>query len=45
MVEALLAKGRRGEAGEQFERALAFYRTVGATRYARQCEQVFADTA
>ena len=43
--QALLAEGRRAKAGEQFERALAFYREVGATRYASQCEQAFADTA
>ena len=43
--QALLAQGRRAEAGEQFERALAFYQAVGATRYASQCEQAFADTA
>ena len=38
-------EGRRTEAGEQFERALAFYRAIGATRYASRCEQAFADTA
>jgi len=43
--QALAAAGRRTEAGEQFERALGFYRAVGATRYASQCEQAFADTA
>jgi len=43
--QALLAEGRRAEAGEQFECALGFYRAVGATRYASQCEQYFADTA
>lgn len=43
--QALLAEGRRAEAGGQFERALSFYRAVGATRYAGQCEQVFTDTA
>lgn len=42
---ALIAQGGRAEAGEQFERALVFYRAVGATRYTRQCEQAFADTA
>ena len=29
--DALLAEGRRAEAGEQFERALLFYCAVGAT--------------
>jgi tetratricopeptide (TPR) repeat protein len=43
--QALLVEGRRAEAGDQFERALVFYRAVGATRYASQCEQAFADTA
>jgi class 3 adenylate cyclase/tetratricopeptide (TPR) repeat protein len=43
--QALVAEGRRGEAAEQFERALVFHRAVGATFYARQCEQAFADTA
>jgi tetratricopeptide (TPR) repeat protein len=43
--QVLLAEGRRAEAGEQFERALSFYRAVGATRYASQCEQAFADSA
>ena len=42
---ALLAEGRRAEAGKQFERALGFYRAVGATRYASRCEEAFADTA
>lgn len=31
--QALVAEGRRVEAAEQFERALVFYRAVGATRY------------
>jgi hypothetical protein len=43
--QTLLAEGRRAGAGEQFERAHGFYRAVGATRYASQCEQAFADTA
>jgi class 3 adenylate cyclase/tetratricopeptide (TPR) repeat protein len=43
--QALLAEERLAEAGEQFERALGFYRAVGATRYASQCEQTLADTA
>ena len=32
----LVAEGRRAEADEQLQRALAFYRSVGATRYVRQ---------
>jgi tetratricopeptide (TPR) repeat protein len=43
--QGLLVEGRRAEAGEQFERALAFYRSVGATRWASRCEQPFADSA
>jgi len=35
----------REELERRFERALAFYRAVGATRYASRCEQAFADTA
>ena len=35
--QVLLAAGHRAEAGEQFERALGFYRAVGATRYASRC--------
>ncbi|HKR99173.1 MAG TPA: AAA family ATPase [Candidatus Dormibacteraeota bacterium] len=41
----LAEQGHAREAGAQLERALAFYRTVGATRYIRQCEQLLAATA
>jgi len=34
----LAGEGRQEEAGRQLERALAFYRSVGATRYIRDCE-------
>ena len=34
--EQVAGEGWRSEADEQFERALAFYRSVGATRYIRK---------
>ena len=37
-AEQLGADGRRDEAAEQLRQALAFYRSVGATRYVRECE-------
>jgi class 3 adenylate cyclase/tetratricopeptide (TPR) repeat protein len=39
-AERLAADGRRAEAEEQLEMALGFYRSVGATRYIRQCEEL-----
>ncbi len=41
-AEALLADGRRHEADEQLQRALAFFRSVGATRYIREGEALLA---
>ena len=41
-AEKLVAEGRRSEAGEQLEKALAFYRSVGATRYIREGEELLA---
>jgi tetratricopeptide (TPR) repeat protein len=41
----LLEQGRRAEALEQRDRALAFYRTVGATRYVRAAESLVALSA
>ncbi|MDQ3669261.1 MAG: hypothetical protein M3377_03115, partial [Actinomycetota bacterium] len=41
----LVAEGRRGEADEQLQRALAFWRAVGATRYIREAEVLLAATA
>jgi hypothetical protein len=32
----LVAESRRAEADEQLQRALAFWRSVGATRYIRE---------
>ena len=37
-AEKLVGEGRRTEADEQLQRALAFYRSVGATRYVREAE-------
>jgi tetratricopeptide (TPR) repeat protein len=40
--ERLVADGRRAEAGEQLQVALAFWRSVGATRYIRQAEALLS---
>jgi DNA-binding SARP family transcriptional activator len=40
--EQLIAEGRSAEAGEQLERALAFFRAVGATAYALEAEALAA---
>ena len=44
-AEALVEAGRRAEANVQVERALAFYRSVGATAYVREAEALFAASA
>jgi hypothetical protein len=44
-AEQLLAEGRRAEADEQLSRALAFYRSVRATRYVREGEALLAASA
>ena len=44
-AERLLEQGRRSEADEQLERALAFYRSVGATAYIEEGEALVAATA
>ncbi|CAN5168254.1 hypothetical protein BH09ACT13_BH09ACT13_07180 [soil metagenome] len=41
-AEKLVAEGRRLEADEQLEKALAFYRSVGATRYISEGEALLA---
>ena len=41
-AELLIEHGRRAEADEQLQRALAFYRSVGATRYVREAEALLA---
>jgi hypothetical protein len=38
----LTADGRHAEAEEQLQRALAYYRSVGATRYIREGERLLA---
>jgi class 3 adenylate cyclase len=42
---ALAADGRRAEADEQLARALAFFRSAGASRYVREGEAFLAATA
>ena len=44
-AEQLVEEGRRAEADEQLNRALAFYRSVGATRYVREGEALLAASA
>jgi class 3 adenylate cyclase/tetratricopeptide (TPR) repeat protein len=44
-AEALTQQNRRAEADVELERALAFYRSVGATRYIRMGEQLRAESA
>jgi hypothetical protein len=44
-AEKSLRAGRRGEADVQLEQALAFYRSVGATRYVREGESLLAASA
>jgi class 3 adenylate cyclase/tetratricopeptide (TPR) repeat protein len=41
-AERLVSEGRRIEADEQLRQALAFYRSVGATRYIREGEALLA---
>jgi hypothetical protein len=44
-AETLAAVGRRGEAEAELEQALAFYRSVGATRYVREAERLLASVS
>ena len=44
-AEQLVASGRRAEADEQLQRSLAFWRSVGATRYIREGEALLAQSA
>jgi hypothetical protein len=44
-TETLVEEGRRAEADEQLLRALAFFRSVGATRYIREGESLLAASA
>jgi class 3 adenylate cyclase/tetratricopeptide (TPR) repeat protein len=44
-AEQLMHEGRRAEADRELERALGFWRSVGATRYLREGEALLAKTA
>ena len=44
-AEQLVAEGRRTEADEHLQRALAFWRSVGATRYINKAEPLLAASA
>jgi tetratricopeptide (TPR) repeat protein len=44
-AKKLPAEGRRGEADAQLQQALAFWRSVGATRYIREGEKLLAASA
>jgi tetratricopeptide (TPR) repeat protein len=44
-AESLVREGRRAEGGAQLERALAFWRTAGATAYIREGEALMAASA
>jgi len=44
-AERLVSEGRRAEADIQLQRALAFYRSVGATRFVHEAEALLAKTA
>jgi tetratricopeptide (TPR) repeat protein len=41
-AEHLVGEGRRADARVQLDKALAFWRSVDATRYIRQCEELLA---
>jgi len=45
LAEALIKQNRRAEADVELQRALSFYRSVGATRYIREGEALFAVSA
>jgi class 3 adenylate cyclase len=44
-AEQLVREGRRAEADFELQRALAFYRSVGATRYIQEAEALLAESA
>ena len=44
-AEELIEAGRRTEGEEQLEKALDFYRSVGATFYIRRAEELLAKSA
>jgi tetratricopeptide (TPR) repeat protein len=45
LAQALIAEGRRTEADRHLASAIAFWRSVGATRYVREAEVLLAATA
>jgi predicted ATPase/class 3 adenylate cyclase len=45
LAQALIEQGRRSEADVELQRALSFYRSVGATRYIREGEALLAVSA
>ena len=45
VAERLASEGRGAEAQPQLEQALAFYRSVGATRYVRRGEELLPASA
>jgi class 3 adenylate cyclase/tetratricopeptide (TPR) repeat protein len=45
LAEALVKQNRRADADRQLQRALAFYRSVGATRYIREGEALLTESA
>lgn len=45
LAEALIKQSRQAEADLELQRALAFYRSVGATRYIRQAQALLAASA
>jgi class 3 adenylate cyclase/tetratricopeptide (TPR) repeat protein len=45
LAEQLIGQNRRAEADVELQRALGFYRSVGATRYIRQAEGLLAASA
>ena len=44
-AEELVTAGRRAEADDQLRQALAFFRSVGASRYVREGEALLAASA
>jgi class 3 adenylate cyclase len=44
-AQRLVGEGRRAEADVQLQKALAFYRSVGATRYLREAEALLSASA
>jgi hypothetical protein len=44
-AERLIADGRTAAGEEQLRKALAFYRSVGATTYIREAERLLAESA